>query len=200
MAKNSPQQILEAAAKVFAKNGYDDADIRTIAAQAGLNSALVAYHFGSKAGLFEAVVKSRTQPLLAATTVEDWLLHLQENRELLRLWISAGISSQEYNWRDLVADKMQVALEASFGVNVRRAEAERALDCVAGPYMAWAGRAPGAEPPDPQAIIVGLAALLGCEPRKSANADAGTSGSPAPVTHEAEPASQTPPATPDWLD
>jgi AcrR family transcriptional regulator len=46
--------LLKAALRVFAGNGFDGADIRNIAAAAGVSANLVRVHFGSKRGLWEA--------------------------------------------------------------------------------------------------------------------------------------------------
>ncbi len=54
-------RLLEAAAEAFAKQGYDDASIRTITAKAGVNVALAAYYFGDKAGLYRTVVRELLQ-------------------------------------------------------------------------------------------------------------------------------------------
>lgn len=51
--------ILDVAEQLFAVHGYSGTSVRDIAAEAGVNQALIAYHFGSKTGLFEAVFKRR---------------------------------------------------------------------------------------------------------------------------------------------
>ncbi len=48
-------EILEAARNLFATNGYDGTSMRRIAVDAGVDSALVTYHFGTKEELFVAV-------------------------------------------------------------------------------------------------------------------------------------------------
>lgn len=48
--------IRDAAIAVFAEKSYDAAGMREIAARAGVNVALIAHHFGSKLGLWQAVV------------------------------------------------------------------------------------------------------------------------------------------------
>lgn len=48
-------RVLVAAREQFAQQGYDGASLRMIAASAGLNLALLHYHFGSKADLYRAV-------------------------------------------------------------------------------------------------------------------------------------------------
>lgn len=49
------QKILEAARKVFSQKGYDGARMREIATAAGVNLALMNYHFGSKEALFQEI-------------------------------------------------------------------------------------------------------------------------------------------------
>jgi AcrR family transcriptional regulator len=48
-------RILEAARRIFARDGYDRATIRAIAAEADINPAMVMRYYGSKDGLFTAV-------------------------------------------------------------------------------------------------------------------------------------------------
>jgi AcrR family transcriptional regulator len=55
-ADPTKQALLEAAAAVFAESGFQLARVRSIAARAGTNVAAVNYHFGSKEGLYFAVL------------------------------------------------------------------------------------------------------------------------------------------------
>lgn len=48
--------LIASAARLFAERGLDDVSVRQIAADAGVNHALVFRHFGSKAGLLRAVL------------------------------------------------------------------------------------------------------------------------------------------------
>jgi AcrR family transcriptional regulator len=50
-------EILRAARELFAERGYEGATMRAIAAEAGVDAALVVHFFGSKAGLLEAAVE-----------------------------------------------------------------------------------------------------------------------------------------------
>ncbi|MBI3131652.1 MAG: TetR/AcrR family transcriptional regulator [Acidobacteria bacterium] len=52
------QRLVEAATLLFAQHGFDGVGIREIAAAADANSAMVAYHFGSKEGLYRAVLRA----------------------------------------------------------------------------------------------------------------------------------------------
>src|SRR5580698_4288191 len=49
-------RIIEAAKDLFAAQGYSQAGLREIAAQAGVAVSLLPQHFGSKADLFEAAL------------------------------------------------------------------------------------------------------------------------------------------------
>jgi AcrR family transcriptional regulator len=55
--KNTKEKLLLAAIKVFARKGYRDATVRDICRQAGAaNINAVNYHFGSKEGLYKAIL------------------------------------------------------------------------------------------------------------------------------------------------
>ena len=55
-ARIAQRKLLHAAAEVFALDGFDAATTRAIAERANSNIALIAYHFGGKEGLYDAVV------------------------------------------------------------------------------------------------------------------------------------------------
>lgn len=62
---NTPQSedgkreaLLDAARDLFLKNTYANISIRKIADKAKVNSAMIAYYFGSKSGLFREMIKS----------------------------------------------------------------------------------------------------------------------------------------------
>jgi len=56
------EAILDAARAAFAETGYDRATIRGIAAEAGVDPALVIHYFVSKEGLFEAALELPVRP------------------------------------------------------------------------------------------------------------------------------------------
>lgn len=57
-AEQTRQAVLDAAAAIFGRKGYDGASIAAITAQAGVSSGAIYAHFGSKAELFAAVVRA----------------------------------------------------------------------------------------------------------------------------------------------
>jgi AcrR family transcriptional regulator len=55
-------EILEAARRRFAAQGFEGATMRAIAADAGVDPALVSYYFGSKSGLFVESLRLPVNP------------------------------------------------------------------------------------------------------------------------------------------
>ncbi|WP_245787334.1 TetR/AcrR family transcriptional regulator [Amycolatopsis saalfeldensis] len=64
--------LLDAARAVFAENGYERATVRTIAARAGVDAAMVNHWFGGKEGLFaQAVLQLPFSPLELVEALRD---------------------------------------------------------------------------------------------------------------------------------
>jgi TetR/AcrR family transcriptional regulator, regulator of cefoperazone and chloramphenicol sensitivity len=71
------EALIAAAIQVFGRDGFDAASTRAIAETAGVNQALIGYHFGGKPGLYLAALKfiadrvtRRMGPLVAAIETE----------------------------------------------------------------------------------------------------------------------------------
>lgn len=62
----TPERIRTAAAGLFAERGYDGTSVRAICSAAGANVNAVSYHFGSKQGLYAAVIRSLGDERLAS--------------------------------------------------------------------------------------------------------------------------------------
>jgi AcrR family transcriptional regulator len=58
VTESKRQALIDAGRELFLKNTYTNISIRRIAEKAKVNSALIAYYFGSKGGLFREVLSS----------------------------------------------------------------------------------------------------------------------------------------------
>jgi len=82
-------QILDVARRRFLQGGYQAVTLRSVAAEAGVDVALVSYYFGSKKGLFGAALTLAVNPAetLARTAEGDPATFPQRAlRDLLALW------------------------------------------------------------------------------------------------------------------
>jgi AcrR family transcriptional regulator len=70
-AGQTRSDVLQAAARVFARRGYEGATIAEIAGEAGLSSGSIYGHFAGKAGLFSAVLEAYGRPQLARRLHDD---------------------------------------------------------------------------------------------------------------------------------
>lgn len=81
------EALVRAAVEIFGRHGFDATGTRALAEAAGVNQALIAYHFGGKAGLYRAAIEfivervlEHIEPLLAGIDAEIG----DENREVPR--------------------------------------------------------------------------------------------------------------------
>jgi len=65
VSKATRQKIVKAASRAFARDGYEGASIRAIVADAEVNQAAINYHFGSKEGLYRAVLQTALRALMS---------------------------------------------------------------------------------------------------------------------------------------
>jgi AcrR family transcriptional regulator len=63
MNKDTKEKILDAAEKLFSKNGIGITSLRTIMTEAKVNIAAIHYHFGSREGLIQAVYERKIEPI-----------------------------------------------------------------------------------------------------------------------------------------
>ena len=62
---STPEKILQAAERLFSERGIDGVSLREITSAAGVNSASVHYHFGSKNAVLEELFARRAHPIVA---------------------------------------------------------------------------------------------------------------------------------------
>ncbi len=60
----APEQLLRQVFRMFAREGYEGASLRMLAADAGVNYTLFRHHFGTKDALWRAAVESEMAPLV----------------------------------------------------------------------------------------------------------------------------------------
>ena len=70
-------RIQQAAAKLFASRSFETVGTRAIAKEAGVDAALIHHYFGSKEGLFQAVLNAAIRPeqleaLVVSESPDDW--------------------------------------------------------------------------------------------------------------------------------
>jgi TetR/AcrR family transcriptional regulator len=111
-AEATRTQILDAAEKLFAERGFAGTSMRTLAVAAGTSQALLHHHFGTKAGLYEAVkvrfndryvaeqgeVDHELDPESVLAEVRHYFRFLQENPHLSRLVAWAWLEGDEAPW------------------------------------------------------------------------------------------------------
>src|SRR5262249_58759362 len=64
VSKATRDKIIKAASRAFARDGYEGASVRAIVAAAEVNQAAINYHFGSKEGLYHAVLQAALRALM----------------------------------------------------------------------------------------------------------------------------------------
>ena len=77
-AASTPERILQAAERLFSQRGIDGVSLREITSAAGVNSASVHYHFGSKNAVLEALFALRAGPIVGRR--EEMLAQLKLDR------------------------------------------------------------------------------------------------------------------------
>ena len=59
------EQLIEAAARVIARSGYDAATVRDVAREAGVSTGVIAYYFEGKDDLFAHVLRTASRAFRA---------------------------------------------------------------------------------------------------------------------------------------
>jgi AcrR family transcriptional regulator len=172
------EAILEAARRQFAELGYDRTTLRSVAAEAGVDPALVVHFFGSKQQLFLAGIEL---PIDAAALAEEvaaaprsevgerlatFVLAAMEDPDVRRRWIAmirAATSEPEAakRLREILETRLFTPLAEALGVEDARFRAT-----LAGSHIVGVGMARyivGVEPlasADPKTIAAAIAPTL----------------------------------------
>ncbi|HEY1835095.1 MAG TPA: TetR/AcrR family transcriptional regulator [Solirubrobacteraceae bacterium] len=117
------RKLLEAAAKVYARGGFEGATLDDVAAEAGYSKGAVYGHFGSKENLLMALMREHLAAEIAEQVSlfdrgtrtwdrplrgsEAWMEHLEENPDHFRLFIEVwGLAQRDERLRDQLATGM----------------------------------------------------------------------------------------------
>jgi TetR/AcrR family transcriptional regulator len=108
------QRILGHAVRLFAHHGYGSTSVREVAEAAGITKPTLYYHFGSKEGLFRAIVDDRMDALqeLVRSTVEGpgpaldrlrtflevYLLGALEDTDTVRFMLTCSLPGDTADW------------------------------------------------------------------------------------------------------
>ena len=87
MDLTTEEKIIEAARTIFTQKGFSATRTRDIAEEAGINLALINYHFKSKDNLFKIVIKEKFEELfgMISPILSDPKISLEEKIESLVL-------------------------------------------------------------------------------------------------------------------
>ncbi len=132
--------LIRAALELFAQHGYDGTSVRAITSRAGANLGAITYHFGSKQGLYDAVIAQAFGPsrerLSAAADGEGSLLdrveqvvraffdYLYENPDLPRLMMQQLTGSRPIPEVTLRTMQANIGIIASL---IRQGQAEGSI-------------------------------------------------------------------------
>jgi AcrR family transcriptional regulator len=139
------QRVIDAARERFMRHGYERATVRAIAADAGVDVAMVYYFFGSKEGLFTAsTLTGPEHPLhqvaalldegneqIGPRLVRRFLEHWEEGavfEPFLTLWRSAAIHPQA---RKVLHDSLAGPIAKRVAAEFEVADAELRVELVA---------------------------------------------------------------------
>lgn len=131
--QDTKASILEAARNTFAERGYDKASIRGIAADAGVDPALVHHYFGTKEKLFLATMNA---PINPAELIPQALSGPREEagirlvRMALNVWDSPAGTAAVAVFRSALSNEWTARLLREFVITqvLRRAIGELVID------------------------------------------------------------------------
>jgi TetR/AcrR family transcriptional regulator len=110
-SQDTRQRLIHAARKLMAAGGFDGTSIRALTEEAGANLGAVTYHFGSKEGLYNAVLDEvvapfreqvrllRDMPMSPLSRLEYFIRgmfeHLRENPDMPRFMVQEIVLGDE---------------------------------------------------------------------------------------------------------
>ena len=96
-APGTREALLAAGTELFAERGYEGVPVWAIAQAAGVNKAMISYHFGGKRKLYLAIVNASFAEIV--TTVERLADSSRPAPELLRELARQGLQERTFSLR-----------------------------------------------------------------------------------------------------
>ncbi len=115
-SEQTKKKLVEAAGEMFARVGFDGANVRQIAAKAGVAFGMIAYHFGGKEGLYRAALREACRPVEDLGMIERQLATLPARealREIVRVVVRDAVC-ESVDWRHQLIDRECHELTPSF--------------------------------------------------------------------------------------
>ena len=108
------QALLDAATEIFGRDGFHAASSRKIASAAGVNQALISYHFGGKLGLYHAVFELIAAHLTArigptAQSVQQQLAQARQRGEDLHPLALHALESVLFRFATMLGEQRTTA-------------------------------------------------------------------------------------------
>lgn len=94
------EAIVEAAERLFAKNGFDATSVRDIAKEASVNIAMISYYFGSKQNLLNAIVAKHANVIrvrLETLINDESLSHWEKIEQLIDSYVQKFFLQQDFH-------------------------------------------------------------------------------------------------------
>jgi AcrR family transcriptional regulator len=115
------QRAVYQAAKVFARNGYDQTTMQELASTMGMATGALYHYFGAKEQLLRAICDQLMEPLLQRAQVRMWVAHVVEHRDHMLVFQQErhviesgpswrGVRASRKAFERLVADLLDRAL------------------------------------------------------------------------------------------
>lgn len=155
---NTRQQIIETAGQLFADLGYGGTTSKLICEQCGCNVAAVNYHFGSRDGLYSAVLIESHRRLIGFNTLLDINNSPVDSRTKLGHIIDIlidGIDAKQWHARLLIREVMAPSV---FIDDMIKSEALPKLTLL----KSLLGDITGIDPEDPSMSLVLLSSIAPC--------------------------------------
>lgn len=100
-SEKSRERLIEAAGEVFAEQGFRLATVREICSRAGVSPGAINYHFGSKEGLYEAVLRHAHPAWISeymASEVRAGVTAEERLRNFVKVFLSNILDEKRPSW------------------------------------------------------------------------------------------------------